>query len=180
MLKKSLVQIYTGDDKGKTTAATGLAVRAAGAGNKTLFYQFLKPPSLELGERKALAGLSDNITIESLDFEWDMQKSFEDAETVAAVKEAISKTLNEIAIAAKNNSYNCIILDEIIFCVSKGLAQFDDIKRIIAEKDDGVEIVMTGRGLTGELIELADLVTEMKNIKHPFAKGIGARRGIEF
>ncbi len=60
------------------------------------------------------------------------------------------------------------------------MADLEDIKKIIAEKDDGVEIVMTGRGATDELIELADLVTEMKNIKHPFAKGINARRGIEF
>lgn len=180
MLKKGLVQIYTGDGKGKTTAAIGLAVRAAGAGNKTLFYQFLKPPSLELGERKALAVLNDKITVKSLDVEWEMQKSFEDAETVAATREAISKTLKEIAITAKNKSYDCIILDEIVFCISKGLAPFDDIKKIITEKDDHVEIVMTGRGATDELVELADLVMEMKNIKHPFTKGTGARRGIEY
>ena len=180
MLKRGLVQIYTGEGKGKTTTAIGLAVRAAGAGNKILFYQFLKPSSLELSERKALAVLSDSITIRSLDVEWDMQKSFKDAETVAAVKQAISQTLKEIAITAKNGSYDCIIIDEIIFCISKGLAKFDDIKKIIAEKDDHVEIVMTGRGATDELVELADLVTEMKNIKHPFTKGTCARRGIEF
>ena len=180
MLKKGLVQIYTGEGKGKTTAAIGLAVRAAGADNKTLFYQFLKPPSLELSERKALAALSDKITIEALNVEWDMQKSLEDAETVTAVKIAISKSLKEAAVVAKNKSYDCIILDEIVFCISKGLADIEGIKEIITEKDDCVEIVMTGRGATDELIELADLVTEMKNIKHPFAKGTGARRGIEY
>ena len=180
MLKKGLVQIYTGEGKGKTTAAIGLAVRAAGAGNKILFCQFLKPPSLELSERKALTALSDKITIDALNIEWDMQKSLKDAETIAAVKEAISKSLKEIAAAAKNKSYDCIILDEIVFCISKGLANLEDIKKIIAEKNDSVEIVMTGQGATDKLIELADLVTEMKNVKHPFAKGIGARRGIEF
>jgi len=180
MLEKGLVQIYTGKGKGKTTAAIGLAVRAAGAGNKVLICQFLKPSSLKLGERKALAALSDNITIESPNAEWDMQKSLEDAETVAAVKEAISNALKDVAAAAKNKSYDCIVLDEIVFCLSKGLAELDDIKKIVVEKDDGVEVVMTGRGASDELIELADLVTEMKNIKHPFAKGINARRGIEY
>lgn len=180
MLKKGLVQIYTGKGKGKTTAAIGLAVRAAGAGNNILLYQFLKQASLELGERKALAALSKKITINAVNVEWNMQKSLEDAETIAAVKDAISQSLEEIATLVKNKSYDCVILDEIVFCISKGLAELDSIKKIITEKNDCVEIVMTGRGATDELIELADLVTEMKNIKHPFAKGINARRGIEY
>jgi cob(I)alamin adenosyltransferase len=73
-----------------------------------------------------------------------------------------------------------LILDEIVFCLSKGLAKLEDIKNIIDRRDPLVEIVMTGRSATRELIELADLVTEMKNIKHPFDNGIKARRGIEF
>ena len=73
-----------------------------------------------------------------------------------------------------------LILDEIVFCLSKGLAKLEDIKSLIDRKDPAVEIVMTGRGATRELIKMADLVTEMKNIKHPFDKGLPARRGIEF
>ena len=73
-----------------------------------------------------------------------------------------------------------LILDEIIFCLSKNLAKFEDVKRLIDKRDSLVEIVMTGRGASKELLELADLVTEMKNIKHPFDKGTTARRGIEF
>ena len=73
-----------------------------------------------------------------------------------------------------------LILDEIVFCLSKGLAKLEDIKNVIDKRDPAVEIILTGRGATEELIELADLVTEMKNIKHPFDNGLGARRGIEF
>jgi cob(I)alamin adenosyltransferase len=73
-----------------------------------------------------------------------------------------------------------LILDEIVFCFSKGLAKLEDIKNIIDRKDPAVEIVLTGRGATQDLIDLADLVTEMKKVKHPFDKGLSARRGIEF
>jgi len=93
---------------------------------------------------------------------------------------AISEALDRIAQTAEKKFYDVMILDEIVFCLSKGLANLEDIKNIIDRRDPLVEIVMTGRGATRELIELADLVTEMKNIKHPFDKGIKARRGIEF
>jgi len=73
-----------------------------------------------------------------------------------------------------------LILDEIVFCLSKGLAKLEDIRSIIDRKAPGVEIVMTGRGATEELLDLADLVTEMKNVRHPFDKGLGARRGIDY
>lgn len=180
MLKKGLIQIYTGDGKGKTTAAFGLALRAAGQGNKVLIYQFLKPPSLDIGERFALQLGAVRIRVESLDVEWDMSKSFEDPQQVAKMQAAISDVLKRIAETAEKRFYDVLILDEIVFCLSKGLADMQDIKNIIDRKDEPVEIVLTGTGATGELIEMADLVTEMKKIKHPFDKGISARRGIEF
>jgi cob(I)alamin adenosyltransferase len=180
MLEKGLVQIYTGDGKGKTTAAFGLALRAAGQGNKVLIYQFLKPPSLDIGERSALQLGAVRIRTEALDTPWDMSKSLEDEKAVARMQTAISEALERIAQMAEKRFYDVLILDEIIFCLSKGLAKLEDIKNIIDRRDPVVEIVMTGRGATKELIELADLVTEMKNIKHPFDKGIKARRGIEF
>jgi len=180
MLKKGLVQIYTGDGKGKTTAAFGLALRAAGQGNKVLIYQFLKPPSLDIGERFALQLGAVRIRIESLDIDWDMSKSPEDKQTVAEVKTAIQDALKRISETAEKRFYDVLILDEIIYCLSKNLAKFEDIKRIIDKRAPGVEIVLTGRDASKELIELADLVTEMKNIKHPFDKGVPARRGIEF
>jgi len=180
MLEKGLVQIYTGDGKGKSTAAFGLALRAAGQGNKVLIYQFLKPPSLDIGERFALELGAVRIRTEALDTPWNMSKSFEDEKAVAQMQAAISEALDRIAQTAEKKFYDVLILDEIVFCLSKGLAKLEDIKNIIDRRDPLVEIVMTGRGATRELMELADLVTEMKNIKHPFDNGLPARRGIEF
>src|SRR3972149_7899364 len=183
MLKKGLVQIYTGDGKGKTTAALGLALRAAGQGHKVLIYQFLKPPSLDIGERFALklgdksyhghlgrgsTGWKPVIRVEALDIEWDMEKSFKDDKQVAKAKAAISQAIEILAQTAEKRFYDVLILDEIVFCISKGLAQLDDVKDLIKRKDPAVEIVMTGRDAPKELIAMADLVTEMKNIKHPF------------
>ena len=180
MLEKGLVQIYTGDGKGKTTAAFGLALRAAGQGNKVLIYQFLKPPGLDIGERFALQLGAVRIRVEAFDVPWDMSKSFKDEQALARVRSAIKETLDKIADTGEKRFYDVLILDEIVFCHSKGLVKLEDIKRIIDKKDPAVEIILTGRGATEELIALADLVTEMKNIKHPFDKGRPARRGIEF
>jgi cob(I)alamin adenosyltransferase len=180
MLEKGLVQIYTGNGKGKTTAAFGLALRAAGQGNKILIYQFLKPPTLDAGERLALASGTASITVETVDIPWDMSRSLEDENDVAAVKTAISEILERLVEMAENRPYDVLILDEIVFCLSKGLAKLEDLKNLIDRRDPAVEIVLTGRGATAELIELADLVTEMKNVKHPFDKGEPARRGIEY
>ena len=180
MLEKGLVQIYTGEGKGKTTAAFGLALRAAGQNNKVLIYQFLKPPSLDIGERFALQLGAVRIRVEAMDLPWDMGKSLKDEQAVAEMQGAISEALERIAETAEKRFYDCLILDEIVFCLSKGLAKLEDVKNLIERRDRRVEIVMTGRGATEELIAMADLVTEMKNIKHPFDEGTAARRGIEF
>jgi cob(I)alamin adenosyltransferase len=180
MLEKGLVQIYTGDGKGKTTAAFGLALRAAGQGNKVLIYQFLKPPSLDIGERFAIELGAVRIRVESLDMPWDMSASFGDQAPLAETKAAIREALERITETAEKRFYDVIILDEIVFCLSKGLLELKNIKNVVDRKDPAVEIVMTGRGANDELIALADLVTEMKNIKHPFDEGVLARRGIEF
>jgi len=180
MLEKGLVQIYTGDGKGKTTAAFGLALRAAGQGNKVLIFQFLKPPSLDIGERFALQLGSVRIRVEALDVPWDMSKSPKDKKAVAQTEAAIHDTLERIAETAQKRFYDVIILDEIVYCLAQGLAKIEDVKQLIEKRDARVEIVLTGRGASKELIALADLVTEMKNIKHPFDKGTAARPGIEF
>lgn len=178
MLERGLVQIYTGDGKGKTTAALGLALRAAGAGNKVLIYQFLKPATLRTAERTALQGT--RITVKALDIPWDMTKAAKNQKQTAEAKKAISEILGRIAETAQKRFYDLIILDEIVYCLSQGLAKLEDIKNVIEKRDEQVEIVLTGRGATKELMELADLVTEMKKIKHPFDKGVKARQGIEF
>jgi cob(I)alamin adenosyltransferase len=180
MLEKGLVQIYTGDGKGKTTAAFGLALRAAGQGHKVLIYQFLKPPSLDVGERFALQLGAVRIRVEALDVPWDMASSPQDKEAVARTKAAISEALERLAQTAEKRFYDVLILDEVVYCLSEGLAELESIKNIIERRGERVEIVMTGRGATDELIAMADLVTEMKNVRHPFDKGVGARRGIEF
>ncbi|MHC4292944.1 MAG: cob(I)yrinic acid a,c-diamide adenosyltransferase [Planctomycetota bacterium] len=180
MLNKGLVQIYTGDGKGKTTAAFGLALRAAGQGHKVLIYQFLKPPSLDIGERFSIKLGAVRIRVEALDIEWDMKVSLEDEQKRIETETAITEVLARIAETAEKRFYDVIILDEIVFCYSNGLAKLEDIKNIVDKRDGLVEIILTGRGADEKLMELADLVTEMKNIKHPFDKGINARCGIEY
>lgn len=180
MLDKGLVQVYTGNGKGKTTAAFGLALRAAGQGNKVLIYQFLKPPSLDVGERFALQLGAVRVRVEALEEDWDMAASFDDKETVARTQAAIHDVLGKLTETAEKRFYDILILDEIVYCLAHSLAQMADIKRLIERRDPAVEIVLTGRDAPVELVEMADLVTEMKKIKHPFDKGVGARRGIDY
>lgn len=180
LMEKGYVHIYTGDGKGKTTAAFGLALRAAGHGSRVLIYQFLKPSSLDLGERGALKKGIEGITVRALDEPWDMFEKSEDTPALERVKKAISRVMKEVETAAHEKYYDVIILDEIVFCYARGLVTLEDIERVINNREKGVEIVLTGRGATRKLIALADLVTEMKPIKHPFDQGIQARKGIEF
>jgi len=180
MLEKGLVQIYTGDGKGKTTAAFGLALRAAGHGKKVLIYQFLKPSSLKLGERLALEKTDLPVTIKALEAKWDITTSQDNPADITAAKAAIAEALEELAGLARSGEYDVVILDEIVYCLSKGLALFEDVERLIKSKHEVCEIVLTGRGASGSLMELADLVTEMKLLKHPYNKQIPARKGIEF
>ena len=179
MIEKGLVQVYTGDGKGKTTAALGLAVRTAGHGGKVLFYQFLKPTSLELGERGGAQNIG-SITMLALDEPWDMFESMGDQQAIERIRAAIDKAMKKVQTAAHEKYYDLIVLDEIVFCLSKGLVTLDDLRGVIEMRDPQVELVLTGRGATAELIDMADLVTEMKEIKHPFDEGIGARKGIEY
>ncbi|MEN6577577.1 MAG: cob(I)yrinic acid a,c-diamide adenosyltransferase [Phycisphaerales bacterium] len=180
MLEKGLVQIYTGDGKGKTTAAFGLALRAAGRGNRVLIYQFLKPPSLELGERLGVEQSGLPIQIEALEARWNVSCSLRNEQDVAQARTAIKDALTKLTGAAATRTYDVLILDEIVFCVSAGLAQLDDVRRLVERRDPHVELVLTGRGATPELVALADLVTEMRKIRHPFDKNVPARPGIDY
>lgn len=180
MLEKGLIQIYTGNGKGKTTAAFGLALRAIGAGNRVLIYQFLKPESLELSERDAIKKCGLDIDIEVLDMPWDMCTSLDDTCVCKLAQDKIQKACGHIQRYAETNKYDIIILDEIVYCHYKSLVSTEVIKKLIDARDSHVEIVMTGYGANQELIELADLVSQVKSIKHPYQSGINARKGIEY
>ena len=180
MLEKGLVQIYTGNGKGKTTAALGLAIRAAGHGAKVLIYQFLKPGNLASGEPNPLKTHCDEVTIRWLDEPWDMFRAQKDQQELQRVRDSVHNVMQELETAAHEKYYDLIVLDEIVFCLEQGLADLADIKELIEHRDPGVELVLTGRGASAELMELADLVTEMRPIKHPYENGTVARKGIEY
>ncbi len=174
-MKKGLVQVYTGEGKGKTTAAIGLAIRAAGHGLKVFICQFLK--GRRTGEfiliKKALAGQIDIFQCGSEKFIITEEDKREHRETARRALEFSKKAL-------VSKDYDLVILDEINVAVHLGLIDLKDVITIIESKPESVELVLTGRNAPSEIIERADLVTEMKEIKHPFKKGIGAREGIEF
>ena len=168
-----LVQIYTGNGKGKTTAAFGLAMRAAGRGLGVLIVQFLKP-SDGYGEQVACNRLG-NITLVSMGLDHFVSKKPSDADIEAAHK-ALRRSEELIC----SGRYDVAVLDESINAVRLGLITSQELIGSLERRPDHVEIVLTGRGMTPDLEEYADLVTEMRLVKHPFDKGIGARKGIEY
>ncbi len=168
-----LVQIYTGNGKGKTTAAFGLAMRAAGRGLGVLIVQFLKP-SDGYGEQVACNRLG-NITLVSMGLDHFVSKKPSDADIEAAHK-ALRRSEELIC----SGRYDVAVLDESINAVRLGLITSQELIESLERRPDHVEIVLTGRGMTPDLEEYADLVTEMRLVKHPFDKGIGARKGIEY
>ncbi|MGL4370083.1 MAG: cob(I)yrinic acid a,c-diamide adenosyltransferase [Spirochaetota bacterium] len=175
-MTQGLVQIYTGDGKGKTTAAAGLALRAAGRGLSVVFIQFLKCGAS--GEILLLEKSVPEIKLLHFNsqsaFVWDMndgQRTLLEKET----REGLSAA-EEIAL---RGSCDILILDEIFGACRSGFITADEILKLIHEKSGSVELVLTGRDAPAEIIEAADLVTEMRKVKHPYDRGIKARNGIE-
>lgn len=168
---KGYIQVYTGDGKGKTTAALGLSLRAAGAGLNVYIAQFLK--SGNYSEIKALTRYSDLVTIEQFGsgrfIKKPSPKDIHDAQ----------KGLQCVKSALSSDRYDVIIMEEANVAVSLGLISVQDILDIISTKPKSKELIITGRNAPEQLIEKADLVTEMKEIKHYFRKGVKARKGIE-
>jgi len=173
-LKKGYVHIYTGNGKGKTTAALGLALRAAGAGLKTYIAQFMKVyPYSELNSLKLL---SDHIIIEQFcgdEFVYKRQLPDENE-----IKKAVNG-LNKAKTMMKSDEYDLIILDEVLVSIYFKLLTVEQLIEIINEKPVNVELILTGRYCPEILYEKADLITEMKEIKHYYSKGITSRKGIE-
>lgn len=180
MLEQGLIHLYTGKGKGKTTAALGLALRASGAGLKVVFYQFLKPANLDLSERKAIEKSGLDITIVAQGADWNMKKSFEDPKNITQTRQEISEMLKTAQIQASKLEYDVMIFDELAYCNSKDLADIEDIKAVLKTRNKQVEIIITGSNARQELIDLADYVSQINIIKHPFQNGITARKGIEY
>jgi len=168
-----LVQIYTGNGKGKTTASLGLSLRASGRGLNVLFLQFLKPDA-GYGEQMACSKI-DNITVISMGLDHFVGKTPKQPD-IDAAHEALKKSEELIG----TGKYDIAVLDEAMNAVRLGLITSQELIDSLKKRPAHVEIILTGRGLTPELEEYADLITEMKLIKHPMDKGINARKGIEF
>ena len=169
---KGYIHVYTGDGKGKTTAALGLAIRAVGAGLKVYIAQFLKHG--DYSEIKGLDRFSDTITVEQFGC-GRFIKGRPSKEDVAAARQGLKKVKTILA-AGK---YSVVILDEANVAVSLNLFSENELLEILDHRPNNVEIIITGRGAAPGIIEAADLVTEMKEIKHYFKKGVKARIGIE-
>jgi len=169
---KGYVQVYTGDGKGKTTAAIGLAVRAAGAGLKVFLAQFCKAG--EYSEIRALERFSDLITCRQYGSGKWLQGRAGDEEIRLA-----GRGFKEIQRIVSEGGHDLVILDEINVAEQFGLVSSADILGLVEDKPVHVELVFTGREADPRLVERADLCTEMREIKHYFTQGVLAREGIE-
>jgi len=170
---KGLIQVYTGDGKGKTTAALGLALRAAGRNMKVLMVQFMK--KWDYGELHSIK-LIPNIVLETFG-----TKEFIYKDKVKKIDyEEAEKAFSFGVKGMQSGNYDIVIFDELNMALYYELLDLKEVIQKIKEKPDNVELVITGRRAPEEIIEIADLVTEMKEIKHPYQKGIEARRGIEY
>jgi cob(I)alamin adenosyltransferase len=185
-LSEGLVQVYTGPGKGKTTAALGLAARAAGHGLRTCIIQFMKR-GWESGERTAIARLAPEVQIHVFGAErwgdpskasqgtpwWELPPSEEDR---VQAQEALAFGRK----AVTSGEWDIVVLDEVLGALAHDLVSLDQLLSLICAKPPAVEVVLTGRDAPPEIIAAADLVTEMREVKHPFRRGVKARKGIEF
>jgi cob(I)alamin adenosyltransferase len=175
--KKGCVQVYTGNGKGKTTAAVGLAVRAAGRGLRVYMVQFLK--SQNTGELESAKKLEPNFKIfrfeKNRGFFWTL-KDEEKKELKEEVQLAYSFCLQSL----KEGQCDILIMDEIMGALSNNLVSKEQILELVDIKPENIELILTGRDVPQVIIDKADLVTEMREIKHYYNKGIVSRKGIEY
>lgn len=168
---RGLVHVYTGDGKGKTTAALGLAMRAAGQGLEVVFIQFVK--GITCGEH-AFAAQYHPFDIVQISVGDSFTKSREQLSIEA------HRTLEYAEAEIFSGKYDMVVLDEIFIAVNQDLITVNQVLDIVDKKPDSLELILTGRRASPEIVQRADLVTEMLMIKHPFTEGIEARRGIEY
>lgn len=174
---KGLIHIYTGDGKGKTTAAIGLGVRACGRGMRVLMVQFLK--GMPTGETLSLKALEPGFVLyrgtRTTKFTWEMSE--EEKDQAAAEQQSILEFAQK---AVAKGECDLLILDEVLGAVSSGMLEMKRLLEFVNGKPDGLEMVLTGRGAPQELVALADYVSQIHSVKHPSDKGISGRKGIEF
>ena len=173
-LEKGLIQVYTGLGKGKTTAALGLALRAAGQNLKVYMIQFMKGWP-HYGELTSVEKLP-NITLRQFGRPDFVNKDSPDPEDVKQAHQALGHARQILA----SGDYDVVILDEINVALDYNLIGLGEVLALIENKPEKVELLLTGRGAHPEIVKRADLVTEMLDIKHPFGEGVGGRRGIEY
>jgi len=173
-MKRGLIQVYTGNGKGKTTAALGLALRAAGHGLRVLMIQFMKG-NIQYGELEASKRLSPYLTIKQMGRETFVSRTNPDPVDVELAKKGLSLAREAI----QSQSYDIVILDEINVAVDYGLIPLSEVLDLMDSKPASVELILTGRYAKPEILEKADLVTEMVERKHYYQKGIQSREGIE-
>lgn len=173
-LEKGFIQIYTGNGKGKTTAAIGQAVRATGFGLRTYFVMFMK--EFPYNEVKSLQMLKEFISIVQVGKDDFVYKKVPPSD---AEKLKIKNALDTAKTKMLSGEYDLIVLDEILVSIYFGLLDKEEVISFVDEKPDNVELILTGRYCPQEIIDKADLVTEMKEVKHYYEKGVLARKGIE-
>lgn len=172
-LERGLVHVYTGSGKGKSTAAMGLAARAAGHGLRVFVIWFLKE-RVEGGERHALESL-ENVTFECYGRSGHVNPKNPDPKDVESARRALARGREVV----RSGEWDVVVLDEVNVAIQFGLLDLGEVLRLLEERPPHVEIVCTGRGAPLELMGVADYVTRMEPIKHPYERGIEPRRGIE-
>jgi cob(I)alamin adenosyltransferase len=173
-LPQGLVQVYTGNGKGKTTAALGLALRAAGHGLRIRILQFMKGSTV-YGELATARRLAPELAIEQLGRDTFVSRSHPDPEDARLAREGFDRA----RVIVLSGDWDLVILDELNCAVDFGLVPLAEVKELILAKPAHTELVLTGRGAHPEIIDLADLVTEMREVKHYYNSGQHARVGIE-
>ena len=168
-----LVQVYTGDGKGKTTAALGLALRAAGWGYRSFVGQFIK--GQDCGELHSVSLLSPLVTIEQFGGRTFVHTDRVAPEDIAMAQQGLRRIREVLA----SGEYQIVVMDEICVALFLHLVSMEQVLSIIRQRPPGVELVLTGRRAPQEILAEADLVTEMVEVKHPYQRGIRARQGIE-
>jgi len=175
MSTKGLMLVFTGDGKGKTTAALGLALRAAGQGMNVLILQFMKR-NKKIGEMKALLRAELPITLR----QYGRRVFFRTRTCEPMDIHRAHQGLEAFKKAMQSHAYDLIILDEINMAVYFGLLSTEAVLEAIEQRPPELHLVLTGRNADPKLIEMADLVTEMREVKHHYYQGVNAQRGIEF